>query len=223
MSDDASDESGDEVSDAIARLRAAGVELWDAPAIAHLERGITDETAIAFATRVAMQLDDAKASARATLGAATASGAIDATRASALATQIEDGDVFEAIVEIDVAVARHAADRPVRAAWIAALRSHAAERHLDVADDDALVGSLLADASLTTRAAKTVLRGRAADEDAGPYHPGALVNALLVELGSLSPSLLAARLALLEDVSRVLSMTGAPMTERASVRPRAKR
>lgn len=212
-----------DVADAIAQLRDAGVEAWDAPAIAHLERGFEHENAIAFATRLAERFDEAKATATARLDAAIDAGAIEPARVEALASTIATGDVFEALVEIDVAMARRRASSPARDAWLRSLRARAEARHLGVDDDESLVGSLLADSSQSTRAAKTIVRGRSADEDAGPYHPGALVNALLVELGQLSPSLLAARLALLDDLARVLAMTGAPLADRTSTRPRGKR
>ncbi|MFI5301774.1 MAG: hypothetical protein ACHREM_27100 [Polyangiales bacterium] len=218
MSSHASD-----VADAIERLREAGVEAWDGPAIDHLERGIAGENAPAFAAHLAARLDEAKSVARASLAEAVDAGAIDDVSATRLEVEIACGEAFEAIVEIDLAVACRRADRPSRAAWIAALRSRAEARHLAVDDDDAIVGALIGDVAATTRAAKTILRGRGGDEDAGPYHAGALVNALLVELGTLSPSLLAARLAQIDDVARVLSMTGAPPSDRASVRPKPRR
>jgi hypothetical protein len=207
---------------AIARLDDAGVEAWDAPARAYLDDAVDADAATTFAARLAGRLDEAKAEARVALEDACAVGAIDVAACAAIETQIARGDVFDALVDVEAARLAMRTERPARKAWIASLRARAEARDVAV-DDDALAAALLAEATSSASAATTLVRGRADDEDAGPYHPGALVRALLVEIGTLSPSLLAARLAFVDDVARVLAMTGAPLVERATGRPRPRR
>jgi hypothetical protein len=177
------------------------------------------------AARLAKELDDAKARARAALGTMDdASGE--------LGRAIDAGEVVR-VLRAERA-RRSTASRPASHAdaWTARLRAEAHTRGLDRAGDlrspAALAAALYASSRAETSAMIVALRAQSeVSSHAGPYNPLAIAAFALAELSTLAPGYLTALVAYLDELSPLFALPSpaSPSTERprASQGPRGRR